>query len=156
MMAHTHRLDVVADRIYDIILANKVALSFDDVFYGDQEQLPQAKSCCVEPVVVNREMAGAPDMVLNKFTVGILVYLARVQDIQTTRAECDALAAGVENLLHTFLNLEDASHTPNSDIVIQGWVAENLSGYSYKGSRLLRSARLTWTGMSKTSLRYGP
>lgn len=155
-MAHTHKLSVVAMRMYDLVVANKVPLTLDDVWYGDQEQVPHARTVCIEPVTVTRNISGAPDMVQNNFTVAILIYLARVQDLQVTRQECDILAAAIEDLFHTHLDLDDNIHTAGSDIVVHGFINENMSGYSYKGNRLIRSARLTWQGLSKTSLRYGP
>jgi hypothetical protein len=153
-VAHTHRLDIVSERIKDLIEAQKVPLTVDDVFYGDQEIVPHARTVCVEPVTVNRSIVGAPDMVQNTFTVAVLVYVYKVQELQATRAEADALSGDIEDLLHTTLQLQTAS--PGSDIIIHGFVMENLSGYTVKQSRLYRSCRLTWQGISKTSLRFGP
>lgn len=157
-MPHTHKHSVVTQRIFDLIDANKgpALLNIDAVWYGDQDMVPDGRTVCVEPVNVSRPMQGAPDMVLNTFTVAVLVYVTKVQDIQLTRKECDALAEAIEDMLHTHLNLDDNAHTPGSDIVIQGWCTENLSGYTYKKDRLIRSSRLTWQGISKTSLRFGP
>lgn len=155
-MAHTHKLSVVAQRIFDLIDANKVSLTLDDVFYGDQDKIPGGRTACIEPVQKQTPMDGVPDMVRNEFTVVILIYLEKVIELQNLRKECDLLAEAIEDLLHLHLDLDDNAHTPNSGIVIHGWVVENMSGYSYKDNRLVRSARLTWQGKSKTSLRFGP
>lgn len=155
-MGHTHKLEVVAQRIKDLIVANKVALTLDDVWYGDQDQLPTARTVCIEPVVVDRPMGGVPDMVQNNFNVAILVYVYRITEVQTLRSECNTLSEAVEDLLHTRLDLSDAAGTPGSDIIIHGWVTENLSGYTFKEGRQVRSSKLTWQGFSKTSLRFGP
>lgn len=155
-MAHTHKLADVAERIFDLIDANRVSLTLGDqgLWYGDQNIVPEGRTVCVEPVNVTRAMSGAPDMVTNTFTVAVLIYLTSVQDIQQTRRDCDQLSEDLEDLLHAHLSLDDG--TPNSDIVVHGYVTENLSGYTYKNDRLIRSARLTWQGISKTSLRFGP
>lgn len=157
-MAHTHKLSVVTQRIFDLIDVNKgpTALNIDAVWYGDQEQVPQGRTVCVEPVTVSRDMRGVPDMVVNNFTVAVLVYLTKIQDVQLTRKECDALAEALEDLLHTHLQLTDNANTPGSDILVHGFVTEVLSGYTYKNGTLIRSARMTWQGISKTSLRFGP
>jgi len=155
-MAHTHKLSVVATRIQSLVEANQVALTIDDVWYGDQAMVPAGRTVCIEPITVDRRISGAPDMVENNFQVALLVYITKVQDVQLTRAECDSLAEALEDLLHLHLNLDDNAHTPGSDIVIHGFVAENMSGYTYKEGRLIRSAKLTWLGKSKTSLRFGP
>lgn len=155
-MAHTHKLEVVAQRIKDLITANKVPLTIDAIWYGDQSQVPNGRTVCIEPVTVNRVMSGAPDMVQNNFVVVVIVYLEKVGELQALRTECNVLAEAIEDLLHSHLDLDDNAHTANSDIVVHGFVSENLSGYAYKQNRLVRSSRLTWTGISKTSLRFGP
>lgn len=155
-MSHTHSLDVVGGRIFDLITANKAPLAIDNVWYGDQEAVPDGRTVCVEPVNVTRPMSGVPDMVTNTFGVAVLVYVTKVQDVQLTRRECDVLTSAVADLLHQHLNLDDDVHTPGSDLVVHGWVVEHLSGYSYKSGKLVRSGRLTWQGISKTSLRFGP
>jgi len=155
-VALTHKTTTVANRIKDLIVANQGSLGIGKVYYGDQDIVPDGKSVCVEPGRVSRPMSGAPDMVTNSFDVMILVYRTAVQDLQATRLECDLLAEAIEDMLHLHLDLDDNAHTPNSGIVVQGWVTENLSGYTFKQGRLIRSARLTWQGISKTSLRFGP
>lgn len=155
-MAHTHKLETVAQRIKSLIVANQVPLLIDDIWYGDQEMLPAGRTVCVEPVNVTRPMKGVPDMVQNDFSVVVLVYVERIGEVQALRSECNLLAEAIEDLLHTRLDLSDAAGTPGSDIVIHGWVTENLSGYTPKQGRLVRSSRLSWQGFSKTSLRFGP
>jgi hypothetical protein len=155
-VAHTHKLEVVGQRIAGLITANKSTLLYDDLWYGDQDKIPTARTICVEPVVVNRTLAGAPDMVENNFSVALMVYIVRIGEVQALRSECNALAEAIEDVLHLHLDLDDNVHTPNSDIIIHGFVDENLSGYSVKQGRLIRSSRLSWSGKSKTSLRFGP
>lgn len=120
-----------------------------DVYYGDQDRIPRTPSVCVEPGNKDRALAGAPNMTQNEFTVYILIYHNRAQDIQLTRRETDQLAYDIELYIHQDLQLKNGGSTPN---VIHGFVTANESGYATKNGTLYRAARLTYHGMNKTSL----
>ena len=156
-MPLTHKPSVVATRILDLLVAGMTDLGLRKVYYGDQNKVDESPTACVEAGPVNRPMDGVPDMILNTFQVFVIVYHSRVQDNQTTKLEAEQFAEAIEDYLHTNLQLRDASGDPASEIVIHGWVIENMAGYATKGvNTLWRASRLTWQGISKSSLRFGP
>lgn len=119
-------------------------------FYGDQDRIPSTPSICVEPGEKTRTLSGAGQMTDNEFEIYILVYHNKVQGNEATRRECDVLAAEIEAFLHRDLQLLTALGSP---LLIHGFVRSNESGYTYKQNTLYRSARLTFYGKNKTSLK---
>jgi hypothetical protein len=119
-----------------------------DVWYGDQNTIGRTPTVCIEPDEKQRTLEGLPNMTVNEFTIFILVYHNKVQDMQLTRKECDVLAYEIEKLIHQDLQLTNGG----SPRLIHGFVRQNESGYTYKGNTLYRTARLTFYGKNKTSL----
>ena len=157
-MPLTHKGSVVTQRLVDLLEANKLDLGLQKVYYGDQNKIDESPSACIESGPVNRPMDGVPDMILNTIQAFIIIYHGRVQDVQVTKKETEQFAERIEDYLHTNLQLRDPTGDPASEIVIHGWVIENMPGYASKGASntLWYASRLTWQGISKTSLRYGP
>lgn len=142
----TDRVSVVADYIYDLLIANKATLTLNDVFYGDQEKIAKSRSVAVESGPLTRTLAGAgtSGRTLNELTVYVIVYVSGIRDNQTVRKEADELAESIMDLLHT-----DPQMGGN---VIHGWVRSIEPGYAIRSGALMRAARVTWTGQSKTAI----
>jgi len=159
-MSYPYPADItsIAEALQAKIVAAAVASAFTvfpddgndmDVWYGDQNTIGRTPSVCIEPDEKQRTLEGAPNMTVNEFTVFILIYHNKVQDMQITRKECDVLAYEIEKLIHQDLQLLNGGSTPR---LIHGFVRSNESGYVYKGNTLYRVARLTFYGKNKTSL----
>jgi hypothetical protein len=142
-------LGVIANACFDKVQANEANLGIAVTYYGDQDMLPVTPAVCIEPSDKVRTLAGAPNMTENVFEVFILVYHSKVQDMQVTRREVDALAYQIEKLFHLDLQLKNGGPDPR---VIHGFIREVESGYALKGTTLYRAARLTYFGKNKTSL----
>lgn len=144
-MPHTQSLETVTQAFVDLLNLNKVTLGLTDVWYGDQEMIPRTPAAAVESGQKTRELSGAPDVTTNRFTVFILVYMAKIQDVQTTRKAADQLAESIEALVHQDNTL--------GGLVIFGMCTSVEPGYAIRGGTLMRAARITWEGFTK--LRMG-
>lgn len=143
-MPLTDNLDTVTQYIVDLINTNKVALGVQDVWYGDQELIPRSPAVAVEPGTKTRTLTGMPRMATNNFTVFILVYVAKLQDIQLTRKTSNQLAEAIEDLIHGDSNL--------GGLVVHGFCTSQESGYAVRGSLLMRAVRISYEAMSKLQL----
>lgn len=144
----------VAQRIYDILNDNLVALLGPDamIFYGDQRRVPVTPTVCVESGPTDRRLAGVPQRTENELECYILVYWAKVQDVQANKLESEQCAETLARFLDGNLNLERAG---DGGIVIHGYVTRIDPGYSYRGGDrkdLYQTVRLTWNGKTKTML----
>ena len=136
----------IATYLHDLVVANQATLGLADVFWGDQDRIPRTPAVAIEPDSKSRMLDGAPRRTLVEARVVLLVYHAKVQDIQVTRKQADQFAEAVETLIHTDKNL--------GGLVIHGMVTDLESGYAYKSGTLFRTARLIYTATSKVSLPY--
>lgn len=148
--AYTADPSVITQLIVDKIELAKATFRVPvmDVYYGDQDLIPNTPSVCVETGDTTRALAGAPNMTQNDFEIYILVYHNRVQENQLTRKECDQIGYDITLLMHQDLQLTNGG-PPN---VIHGYIRSHESGYTRKKDTMYRSARLTWRGHNKTSL----
>lgn len=145
-MVHIDSLATFAQNVKDLIDANALALGIKAVYYGDQNKIPVVPAVCVEPTMKSRQLAGAPRMAENRLEVYVLIYHARLQDVQVTRKECDEFAEDVERVLHADAQL--------SGTVIHSMVEALESGYAKRSGTEFRSSRLTFAALTKTLLPY--
>ena len=143
-MAIADRLSTVADYINTLLNTNKVTLGLQDVFYGDQEKIPRTPAVAVETGVYTRELSGigGKGRTDNKFTVYILVYNNRIRDEQLNRKDVLTLSEAIMDVLHS-----DVTMGGN---VIHGHVTAIEPGYAIRQNVLMRMARITWEGLTKT------
>jgi len=142
---HTQSFEEVTQAIVDLLKEHQDDLGLKDVWYGDQELIPRTPAVAVESGSKTRELTGAPDVTTNRFTVFVLTYMAKIQDVQTTRKMADQLAEAIELLLH--------DDTTIGGLVIFGMCTSVEPGYAIRGGTLMRAARITWEGFTK--LRMG-
>lgn len=118
--------------------------SAEDVTYGDQEKIPRTPFICVESGPKIRELSGigGKGRTDNRFTVFIMCYISEVRSVQLNREEADTLAEQVELLLHEDVTLGGK--------VIHGFVTGIEPGFSTRSGKLMRVARITWQGLTKT------
>lgn len=145
-MTLTDRFTPVTEKVFEIIDIAKTDLGIEDVYYGDQELLPRMPSVTVESGTYSRELAGmgGKGMTENMLNVFVMVYYGKVQDVQSNSREADALAEKLMDVLHTDVTLDG--------LVIHGHVATIEPGYATRRGVLMRSARITWQGLSKTQI----
>lgn len=147
----------IAQRFFEILDLNKATLGIQDVWFGDQDNVPRTPSVCVEPGVKRRELQGIPDMTLNTIDTFFLVYHSPVGETQQARRDTIQFAEGIERYLHiNHLNLFAAD---GSQLTIHGFCSDMDPGYAYKGSTspgrgtLYNAVQITWTSTTKTRLR---
>lgn len=155
-MAPTANFYKVAKYLQALVTANKVALGLQDIWYGDMDLIPHTPSLCVETGPTSRQLVGAPARVDNNFTVYLMIYHGKIQDVQLNRSDCDQMAVAVQNLLHTDLRLDnptyDGSVATGNGLVVFGMVTGIEPGYTVRSKSLMRTSRVTWEGTSKTNL----
>lgn len=148
-MTQTQSLSTLAQYMVDLIKqpANLATLSIPDaamVFYGDQQMVPRTPAVAVEPGALTRSLSGkgASGRTDNVFTIYLMAYLAKISSNQAVRKQSDELAERLVNILH--------SDRTMGGLVIHGFVTSLESGFAVRGGTLMRTARLTWQGLTKT------
>jgi hypothetical protein len=135
----------VTGAMIDKLTAAKGALGLEDIWYGDQDLYPRQPCIAVEPVSVDRTLAGASlhGTTENQFQLFLYIVHGTVKDVMQNRRDADELCKNVELLLHGDLSL--------GGTVIHGFVTRNEPGQAARGS-LLAVTRLTWEALTKTLL----
>lgn len=143
--ALTASLADVGEALFNYYEENKSQLGLEDVWYGDQSLYPRVPCLAIEPLTVDRVLAGTGigGQTDNRFTVYIYIYHGTLIEVQESRKTCDRLASDVEEATHKNLQL--------NGIIVHGYITKYESGQADRGS-LLGVTRLTWEGISKTLL----
>lgn len=145
-MPLTDKPTVVGQYILDLLKSKSAVLGVeaDRMYYGDQEMIGATPALAVEEGTFTRELSGKglSGQSLNQIRVFILVYIAKIQDVQTTRKATNELAEKIMMELHKDINM--------GGNVIHGFVVEIEPGYAIRSGVLMRSARITWQGITKT------
>lgn len=143
----------VAQRIKELIddAAPTLYGEHYQVLYGDQNRIAVTPTVCIEAGATNRTLAGVPMRTENNHVTYIIIYWAKVDSNQVTKLQCEQVAEATARMLDDNLILERVG---DGGIVIHGHVSSIEPGYSYKdqAKTLYYSARLTWTGKTKTTL----
>lgn len=136
----------VAEYIVDLYKLSS-ELQLEGVFYGDQQKIGRTPCICVEPGRQVDELRGAPMIFKHTFNIYILLYLARVQDNQTSRMEIDRLVEKVVAVLDSDRTLGQSP----KNLVTQSWVISREPGYALRGGTLMNAVRIHWNGFSHPS-----
>jgi hypothetical protein len=144
----TDSLEVFTGYLYDLVLANQVALGVVDVFYSDQWRIPRTPTICVQASRKSRELVGAPRRVRNTLESYIIVYFSKVTDVQENARDADVMGDALEALVHA--NITFGGLVTNSMVIL------NESGYRPKPDTQFRAVRLTVQGQSTTMLPMAP
>ncbi|MET0466942.1 MAG: hypothetical protein ABW007_27525 [Chitinophagaceae bacterium] len=137
----------MAIAIQGLLESRKVELDVDDVYYGDQNNLPHAWTIVVQASQKNRALAGvaAPGGVtMNEMIVNVYLYCAQTGPEETLRFVVDSKAEQIEEILH-----ED---TTMGGIIIHGFVTDIEHGVVFKPNSQYRAVLLTYRGRTKTYL----
>ena len=119
-----------------------------DVFYGDQKQIPRTPAITVAASQKARELAGAPRRIENTFEVFINVYFSNVRGIELNHRGADELAEAVEAKVHADITF--------GGLVINSMVVLNEAGFLNRDNSQFRGSRLIVRAMSKTMLPLAP
>ena len=138
------QMTVVVDALQAKLEAVREEYGVSQTSYGDQVKLPGGNIVCFEPDTKAVELKGAQFKTELTFTVYIIVYTASIQSPEMNRKESDELAEKLEVLFNSDVQL--------GGLLIHGYVSEVASGYSTKDNSIVRSNRLTYTGISQSRL----
>lgn len=147
-MAHTDDDTVVAQAIFNIIVANQTTLLLDDVLYGNHVIIPHASAAVVTPLGKRRALAGvaAPGgRTENTLSVEITLHWSQVGDEATERANADARGTALEKKIH--------ADTTLGGIIIHGYITQVERGESvFTNSGMFRTVKMMFEGTTKTYL----
>ena len=137
------------DYIKQLIESNKTVVALpdypiNDVFYGDQEQVAQNVTVCVDPGPLNEEQLYGSRKQKLQMRHYVMVYIKTLENVQLNRRICDIIAEHVANLINAHPRLDGTA--------LEGRVVEILPGYVLRGNSILRSSRLTVTSTVSTIL----
>lgn len=140
------RFTPVVQKVHDVLTAAKVELGLQDVWYGDQNLIPRYPAVAVEAGPFDRTLAGigGKGRTENRIRVLLLLYLAKIADVQVTKKQTDELAERIMDKLHEDITM--------GGLVIHGFVTTIEPGYATRGGTLMRTTRVTWEGLSKTGI----
>lgn len=129
----------MADYLINLLkLPANVALSgvaVEDIYYGDQTNIPRTPSACVEPGTKTRQLQGAPRRTQVDKVCHIIVYHAEVGSSSDLRKEADKTSEKIEGIIHA-----DPYMT---ETVMDSMVTAIDSGYLLRRNTLYRASRLT-------------
>jgi len=140
----TKSLSEFSAAVEEILTDNKATLGLEDIFYGDQALVPRTPAVAIEP---GTKDVGEPNpfrRVDATITVYIIVYHATFGSPQDNRRDADTLAEAIEDLLNNASQMDG--------LVIHSYVSRVESGYASKNNTIMRSSRLTFTGLTKYQL----
>lgn len=145
-MPHTDSLVAVTDYIKALMVSNAATLGLADVFYGDQNLIPQTPAVCVEGMLKDRKIpeGTTSHRTFNQMSVLLMVYHSEMDSNEATQRDVELLAESIESLLHN-----DVTMGGN---VIHGYVVQLEPGRAMRNRVLLRSARMVWQGQTLTRL----
>lgn len=141
----TDSITAIAKAMFAILDRDQAELAADYVFYGDQKKVPGARTLCVEPGLKQRALAGqgASNRTTNEFTIYVLGYVQRVDDISAITEEGDLWGEQIEAKIH--------ENSRFDGLVIRGFCTSIQYGYVPRvKDELWRTFRITWQGMNKT------
>jgi hypothetical protein len=143
-MPLTASAEVIANAIMNAIRAQMASLGIQQVYYGDQTQLPQTPAVCVSPGNKMREFQGASLTTMNTFETYVFVYYGKIQDVQQNLHAAQTLADAIEPVVQTDQTL--------GGIAIWTLCIQNEPGMINKMGSLMMGNRMTFQSASKTRL----
>jgi hypothetical protein len=133
-------LNEVSTYFVDILNERKSNYDLYDVFYGDQDRIPNTPSVCVEPGTKERQVQRIPKGTDITITIYLIVYHYQIATTEEIRSNVDVIAEMIESDIHTDPYLRGFGST---DMCISSLVTRIESGYRRKNNSLFRSSILT-------------
>jgi hypothetical protein len=116
-------------------------LKLHDVFYGDQDLIPNVPALTVEAGTKTRDYNQTGLQTNVELSISFVLFHAKVADRQVTKKELDERAEALETFIHQNTNLDG--------LVINGLVTSSEPGFIERGSITFHAHRLIWEGLSK-------
>ena len=116
----------------------------EDVYYGDQPRYPRTPSIAVDSGPTTKSLNQIGMHAEETYLRYILIFHSPIQSLQMTEQEIDQHAETVADLLEQNRSL--------GGLVIHSHVTAIEPGLTERGGTLLKTTRLTWTGISKTRI----
>ena len=138
------QLSVMCDRLFTLLDNNKAALGLADLFYGDQSKIPRTPTLCLEPDIKQRTLAGVPRRSENTLRAYLLIYVSKVQDVQSNSRDVLVFAETVEALLHVEPTL--------GGLLVHSFCPAIEPGYRTRDNTQFRACRITFEGINKSIL----
>lgn len=140
------KLSIVCNKVFDSLQGNMLSFTptVQDVFYGDQQQIPRTPAICVEPDGKKRTIDGVPRRSANEFSLYVLLYVSAVTDSQSNARQALDLAEQVEDFLHKDPTL--------GGLLVHSFCSELEPGYRQRKDTLFRACRIKFEGINKTVL----
>lgn len=133
-------LSAITQAVVDL-LAGDSTLGLSKVYYGDQAGIPEVPSATVEVGSADRQYTQTGLQTTRTIPVIIVIYHAKVGDVQIIKKDLDDFAQSVEDKLHTDSTL--------GGLVINGLVTSIEPGLASVGRAQFHAHRLTWEGLVK-------
>lgn len=130
----------VAEELYTKLNDAKEELTLEDVWYGPQNLIPRYPCIIVEPRPKRRRLNATHRWDLT-FSVVIILYHGKVQEVDITRRENEELAVLIEEFVHSDLSLNGK--------VLMGYITSSEPGVVVRGEAMVTATRMTWEGDSR-------
>lgn len=144
---------VVANAIYDLFVANQQDLGLKGVFFGEIQMFPETPSLAVEAGRMSRDRAGALNRFENDFTTYLLVYHSPIADTSISQRELLTFTQLIQDVYHASIVSRLLGDPATDDnLLYDGFVSTVEPGFSIRQNSLVRTARLTLHGKSKTQM----
>lgn len=149
----TYKSQDIVQGVFNTLVAAAPALGISnrpdgtpDVYYGDQMTIPRTPTLCVEPAPMTRKFDGAshPPRMQNMFDVMIMAYIQEINNIESITKEKDLLMDSIQDVMHADWTL--------GGLLLYGICSALDPGYALRGNRLMRCAKITYSGMNKSFL----
>lgn len=144
----TDRLDLIAEKVYDLLTEQKDAMEIADIWFGEQSKIPRTPAVCVIPDGKRREPAGPPRRSKNTFRIHLDVYFFKVQAVEQNDRALVTLTDNIETVLHADMTL--------GGLVFGSMVQGVDSGTLNKDRTLFRGTRIVFEAESLTLLPMRP
>lgn len=154
-MALTNDPYVVADAVYNLFVANQVALGLADVVFGDDAMPARTPTLVIEPGRVSVSRAGAMNKMHNDFTTFLLLYHSPIKAKAASIRELMQFTQAIRNVYEASIVtrlLGDPHAMPTQQLLNDGYVTTIEPGFTIRQNSLVRTARITLFGMSETML----
>lgn len=141
----SYKASEVATALQTLIQAD-VTLGLDRVYYGEQDRIAitPAVSIDEQPTSYVRHQTGFRNQV--EFRIFVLLYFAKIVSEEEFKAEADALADDLIDVVMDDNTL--ASQNGGEPLVIHGQVTRKEPGVAILGGERMRAVRLTWEALS--------
>ncbi len=148
----------LTDSMSDVCLAlesmfevAKTDLGLKDVFFGQTDLFPETPALSIEPNLQETTRSGAPQKMHHEFSVYLMVYHSPLRAKEVSARELLAYSETIRDFVHsgsTTRLLGDYSASQN--LLLDGYISRMEPGFTVRQNSMVRTARLTFFGISET------